>query len=111
MRPMAFRAPLGIFLLVSCSLLGSQEPTAYSIARRIEQLGSAAFAEREKAEAELGKLATVPAELRLAARSADPEVRRRAKAAVLRIESREKERKKLDIERLLIHVPTAGVTF
>ena len=101
MRPMAFRAPLGIFLLVSCSLLGSEEPSASSIARRIEQLGSAAFAEREKAEAELGKLATVPAELRRAARAADPEVQNRAKAAILRIESRGKPEKRQEIARLL----------
>ncbi|HEV3145206.1 MAG TPA: hypothetical protein VGZ47_15050, partial [Gemmataceae bacterium] len=68
------------------------EPTAQEIATWIEHLGSAKFAEREAASRKLAALDDVPDALGKAIDSANPEVARRAKAAVERIRERKFDR-------------------
>lgn len=62
------------------------------IAKLVQQLGSAIFSKRDKASQELAKLDEVPAILRDAANSADPEVASRAQIAVAAITARVEER-------------------
>jgi PDZ domain len=68
------------------------EPSAKEIAAWIEQLGSAKFAERESASRKLAALDDVPDALENAIDSANPEIARRAKAAVRNIRERNFER-------------------
>jgi hypothetical protein len=68
------------------------EPSTKEIAAWIEQLGSAKFAERELASRKLAAMDDVPEALEKAIDSTNPEVARRAKAAVHNIRERNFDR-------------------
>jgi WD40 repeat protein len=87
--PHLLRWSLILLALVPSGPARSAEPTAEDIARLIKQLGSENFAEREAASKRLGALGEPALEqLRQAAQSADPEVRRRARELCAAIERR-----------------------
>jgi hypothetical protein len=88
-----FRWPLCLFLLAAPLLpLRAAEPSAKEVAAWIEQLGSMKFAERESASRKLAALDEVPEALEKAIDSTNPEVARRAKAAVHNIRERNFDR-------------------
>jgi hypothetical protein len=72
--------------------LVADEPSAKDIAAWTEQLGSAKFAERESASRKLAALDDVPDALEKAVDSTNPEIARRAKAAVHNIRERNFDR-------------------
>src|SRR5262249_5222949 len=79
-----------IFFLPLCSV--AAEPSDQEIAKWIEQLGSARFAEREAASRKLAALDDVPDALEKATDSSNPEIARRAKTAAKLIRERNFER-------------------
>ena len=90
-----FRWPVRLFLVAALMLplrAVAAEPSAKEIAAWIEQLGSAKFAERELANRKLAALDDVPDALEEAIDSTNPEIARRAKAAVHNIRERNFER-------------------
>src|SRR5579864_542695 len=89
------RWPLCLFLLAALLLplqAVAAEPSDKEIAAWIEQLGSTKFSERESASRKLAALADVPEVLEKAIDSTNPEIARRAKAAVHSIRERNFDR-------------------
>jgi hypothetical protein len=84
-----FVVPLvaGLALMIPPSTLASEAPNKEKIDKLIEQLGSASFAEREKASKELAAIGAPALEaLRKAAKSDDAEIRKRAEEILPKIE-------------------------